>query len=338
MFADNAHAPVVELHDIYKSYRFHEQSPGLSGAVRSMIHRTYRTHTAVEDLSLRIRLGEIVGLLGSNGAGKTTTLKMLSGLLRPTSGEISVLGATPSDRKRDFLRRIAMVMGQKSMLWWDVPAMDSFLVHKEIYSIGQLDFEASISELSEMLQIERILNKPVRKLSLGERMKCELALALLHNPELLFLDEPTIGLDVVSKLAVREFLLDLNRRRGTTVVITSHDMDDIESLCPRIAVMANGRLRFDGELGRFVESVAPGKTVLVTYRDEVRLSAAHLPPGIEMECGGDAHQLLFHAASEQVGEVVALVSTLGAIADIDIRDPDIDMVMRTFFSGTRESQ
>jgi ABC-2 type transport system ATP-binding protein len=238
----------IQTKALTKTYRYTEQRPGLGGAVRGLFRPDRRERLAVDALDLTVPRGQVIGLLGPNGAGKTTTIKMLCGLLRPSAGELEVLGHRPSKRGYDFLSRISVVFGQKSMLWWDVSTYDSLLIHKEMYALPKPRFEQTVEDLSNRLQIQDILNIPVRKLSLGQRMRCELMLALLHGPELLFADEPTVGLDVVAKLTVRTFLAELNRDLGTTIVLTSHDMNDVAALCERIVVINHGRPIFDGDL------------------------------------------------------------------------------------------
>ncbi|MEU0092408.1 ATP-binding cassette domain-containing protein [Kribbella sp. NPDC006257] len=250
--------PAIHTEALTKTYRYTEQQPGLAGAVKGLFRPDRRERTAVDALDLTVPKGQIIGLLGPNGAGKTTTIKMLCGLLRPTSGNLEVLGHQPAKRGYDFLSRISVVFGQKSMLWWDVSTYDSLLIHREMYAIPKPRFNSTASDLAERLQVTDILHVPVRKLSLGQRMRCELILALLHGPDLLFADEPTVGLDVVAKLAVRTFLAELNRDLGTTIVLTSHDMNDVEALCQRIAVINHGRTIFDGDLPALRERADPG--------------------------------------------------------------------------------
>jgi ABC-2 type transport system ATP-binding protein len=250
--------PAIHTEALTKTYRYTEQQPGLAGAVKGLFRPDRRERTAVDALDLTVPKGQIIGLLGPNGAGKTTTIKMLCGLLRPTSGNLEVLGHQPAKRGYDFLSRISVVFGQKSMLWWDVSTYDSLLIHREMYAIPKPRFDSTTTDLAERLQVTDILHVPVRKLSLGQRMRCELILALLHGPDLLFADEPTVGLDVVAKLAVRTFLAELNRDLGTTIVLTSHDMNDVEALCQRIAVINHGRTIFDGDLPALRERADPG--------------------------------------------------------------------------------
>ncbi|MEV6285902.1 ATP-binding cassette domain-containing protein [Kribbella sp. NPDC051770] len=234
--------------DLTKVYRYTEQAPGMRGALKGLLKPVRRQRTAVDALTLTVPEGQVIGLLGPNGAGKTTTIKMLCGLLRPTGGDLQVLDHEPHKRSFDFLSRISVVFGQKSMLWWDVSTYDSLLIHREMYAIPKPAFDASVAELTERLDVAHLVDIPVRKLSLGQRMRCELVLALLHQPALLFADEPTVGLDVVAKLALRNFLAEMNRDHGTTIVLTSHDMSDVAALCHRIALIDHGVLGFDGDL------------------------------------------------------------------------------------------
>ncbi len=318
-----------------KTYTFHQQAPGLLGAFRSVLRRKSETRLAVDRVSFAIPRGEIVGLLGPNGAGKTTTLKMLTGLLYPTSGEITVIGYQPFDRNVEYLRRIALVMGQKSMLWWDVPAMESLLLHKEMYGLGDAAFNESVDELATMLDVGDLLRIPVRKLSLGERMKMELVAALLHRPDVLFLDEPTIGLDVVAKARVRAFLAEVNEARGTTILITSHDMDDIEALCRRVMIVDHGRLAFDGNLADLVRSVQPRKLVTATYA--VPVDAAGLGDDATVTSHeGDAetgHVLTLEVTREALGETLERLPRLGALLDLSVADADVDDIIRGLFAG-----
>jgi ABC-2 type transport system ATP-binding protein len=322
--------PVIAAHDLTKTYTFHQQRAGLGGALKSLVRRKYETRLAVDRISFAIDRGEVVGLLGPNGAGKTTTLKMLSGLLYTTSGELEVLGHTPSDRKPDYLRRIALVMGQKTMLWWDVPAMESLLLHKDMYGLSTAEFDRNVAELAELLEVQDLLDVQVRKTSLGERMKLELMAALVHGPEILFLDEPTIGLDVIAKARVRSFLSDLNQARGTTILITSHDMDDIEALCSRVMIIDHGRLQFDGGLDDLVRTTQPRKLVQATYAtpvDAARLSALDGVGAVEVT--GQIVRL--EADRERAGAVMEQLTRLGPLVDLDVADADIEDIMRDLF-------
>jgi ABC-2 type transport system ATP-binding protein len=239
---------MIEASHLFKTFKVAHKEPGLAGAIKGLFKREYRDVRAVQDVSFLIKEGELVGFLGPNGAGKTTTLKMLSGLLHPTTGDAHVLGYVPWKRERPFQQQLTMVMGQRTQLWWDLPAWDSFLLNKEIYEIPKAQFEETVAELAKLLDIEHLLEVPVKKLSLGERMKAELACSLLHRPKVLLLDEPTIGLDVVMQKKVRDFILAYNRRWKATILLTSHNMDDVAELCSRVILINHGKLLFDGTL------------------------------------------------------------------------------------------
>jgi ABC-2 type transport system ATP-binding protein len=242
---------VIEARSLTKTFRVPQKEPGLKGALKGLFSREYREVHAVQEVSFLIKEGELVGFLGPNGAGKTTTLKMLSGLLHPTSGEAQVLGFVPWKRDRAYQKQLTMVMGQRTQLWWDLPAWDSFLLNKEIYEIPQTQFDETVEELASLLEIKELLEVPVKKLSLGQRMKAELACSLLHRPKVLLLDEPTIGLDVVMQQKVREFILTYNKRWKASILLTSHNMDDVAELCTRVILINHGRLLFDGTLDQF---------------------------------------------------------------------------------------
>src|SRR3954462_380827 len=250
---------MIEIERLRKGYRVHRRDPGLKAALRSLFHRRYEDVKAGEDVSFSIAAGERVGFLGPNGAGKTTTLKVLSGLLHPTEGRVSVAGFTPHQRERGFLQQITLVMGQKQQLLWDLPPSETFLLNRAIYDIPRKQYDATLAELTELLDLGPLLGKPTRQLSLGERMKCELAVALLHRPRVLFLDEPTIGLDVSMQATVRGFIRAYNERFGAAVLLTSHYMEDVAALCPRVLVIDHGRVIFDGALGEPVQRIRPDK-------------------------------------------------------------------------------
>ena len=330
---------VITATALTKTYTFHQQGSGLLAALRGVVRRTTETRLAVDAIDLTVRAGEVVGLLGPNGAGKTTTLKMLSGLLYPTSGHLDVLGFAPSERDVEYLRRIALVMGQKSMLWWDVPAMDSLLLHKDMYGLTDAAFRASVDELAALLEVEDLLTVQVRKLSLGERMKLELMAALLHRPEIVFLDEPTIGLDVVAKARVRAFLAEINQARGTTILITSHDMDDIEALCNRVMIINHGRIEYDGGLPELVRDVQPRKLIRITYAEPVRDLSALDRLGVgpdDREAEDDGRTFGLEVSRECLSDVLEALPRLGTLLDLGVADADVEEIIRELFMRGRE--
>lgn len=261
---------VIQVSHLNKSFSIHQKEPGLLGSIRSFVARKHTQVTAVKDISFSVEQGELIGFIGPNGAGKTTTLKCLSGLLYPTSGEIAILGYTPYERHSQFLKQISLVMGQKSMLWWDLPAYETFILNKEIYEVPEKLFKDTVEELSELLEIKAIFNVQVRKLSLGQRMKCELVAALVHQPKILFLDEPTIGLDVIMQKKLRDFIKAYNRRTQATILLTSHYMNDVRELCKRVIIIDHGSLIFDGQLDTIVKQYAPNKILTIIFNQTVQ--------------------------------------------------------------------
>jgi ABC-2 type transport system ATP-binding protein len=298
------------------------------GSLRSFVRRKFQVVSAVKDISFDIGAGEIVGFLGPNGAGKTTTLKVLSGLLYPTSGVASVLGYTPHERKAAFLKSITMVMGQKQQLAWDLTPGDSFLVNQAIYDIAEGDFRARLRQLADMLELDPVLKKPVRKLSLGERMKCELAGALLHAPQILFLDEPTIGLDVNMQQAVRRFVADYNARTGAAIMLTSHYMADVEALAARVLVIDGGQLVFDGNLTALVAERAPNKVLRLQLSQPVERARLEMFAPVRSLDGLTAELM---APRANVAEIAARILNAVPVADIAIEDIPIEEVMGQLF-------
>jgi len=260
---------VIEVNNLSKQFSVAEKAEGFGASVKSLFNRKYKIVKAVDKISFNISEGEMVGFLGPNGAGKTTTLKMLTGILYPSGGEVKVLGYTPTDRIEAFQKQISMVMGQKNQLWWDLPPTDGFLMNKEIYQIPSLEYKATLAELVEILDIRDVLSTPVRKMSLGQRMKCELIASLLHKPKLLFLDEPTIGLDVATQKRVREFLRRINREYNTTIILTSHNMEDVQAVCDRIIMVDHGHKVYDGSIANLISSYATDKYLQVDFEKEV---------------------------------------------------------------------
>src|SRR5689334_1268733 len=260
---------VITVKNLLKYYQVHQKEPGFVGSLKSLVNRKYYDSKAVDDISFEIKEGELIGFIGPNGAGKTTTLKCLSGLLYPTGGEVKVLGFTPFQRKHAFLKQISLVMGQKNQLWWDLPAIDSFLLNKEIYEISDSEYKKTLGDLVDLLDVKDILQVQVRKLSLGQRMKCELIAALIHKPKVLFLDEPTIGLDVLMQQKLRDFIKEYNKKYNSTILLTSHYMKDVEQLCERIIIIDRGKVLYDGELADIVKKYAKHKAITVVFEKPV---------------------------------------------------------------------
>lgn len=330
----------IQVSNITKTYTFHRKPPGALGSLRSLLRRETEQTRAVDDISFSIQRGEIVGFLGPNGAGKTTTLKMLCGLLYPTNGRITVLDHVPSRREPAYLRRIALVMGQKSLLWWDLPAMEILLLHKDLYRIPTPMFLHTLDELVGILDVGSILHVQVRKLSLGQRMKLELLAALIHRPEVLFLDEPTIGLDVVAQQTLRIFLRQLNEIHGTTILLTSHDMDDIEALCPRVVLINRGRLGYDGSLAGFIAKSAPHKSIsvsfagLVPWKNVADVASPYVIRPEDQPPDGDVSRIRLSVPRERVSGVVAGLLELGPIFDLTVEEQPIDDIVRSIFSAS----
>ena len=343
----------IQVRGLSKSFRTYKKKPGLSGAVKGLFHRQYETTWAVKEVSFEIAEGELVGFLGPNGAGKTTTLKMLAGLLYPASGTASVLGFTPWERADGYRRQFALLLGQKNQLWWDLPARESLELNAKIYGIAEADFTKRLDELTALLSVREKLGVMVRELSLGERMKMELIASLLHRPRVLFLDEPTIGLDVVSQKIVREFLQHWNREQRTTIVLTSHYMADIQALCRRVIIIDHGKIFFDGQLDEVLDRFADFKLVTIHCANHRAAGAPVSRPANSSggeragsETGAPGTDLSrFGEVVEQTSEMVklkvkrdrvipvckALLDEL-AVEDIDIQEVPIEDVIRQIFA------
>jgi ABC-2 type transport system ATP-binding protein len=325
---------IIEAQGLTKTYRVFQKTPGLTGALRGLFRRRYKEVHAVADVSFTIEPGEMVAFLGPNGAGKTTTLKMLAGLIYPTAGSASVLGFVPWERPDAFRRRFSLVMGQKNQLWWDLPAADSFNLHREIYSLPRDAFERTLGQLTELFHVGDLTHQPVRELSLGERMKMELIASLLHEPQLLLLDEPTIGLDVVAQVAIQRCLKEYNARRGVTMLLTSHYMRDVEALCARVLVIAHGRVVFDGPLTTITERFGRHKQVRLTFAGEE--APADLGRYGEHTVSGPVAEL--KVEREQVAGVLAAILDRYTVVDVSVQDPPLDQVIARVFeeSAPRE--
>jgi ABC-2 type transport system ATP-binding protein len=318
--------PAIRVADLRKTFKVPEREAGLKAAVRSLVRRKTRQVHAVDGVSFTIAPGEVVGFLGPNGAGKTTTLKMLSGLLYPTSGDISVIGHVPSRREKAFLRRITLIMGNRNQLQWDLPALDTFDLFGAIYRIPRVELHQTRDEFIELLDLHDLVKKPIRNLSLGERMKMEIVGGLLHRPQVLFLDEPTIGLDVTMQRRIRSFIGEYNRRTGATVLLTSHYMADVEALCRRVIVIHHGRILFDGELAHLARQFSADKTITVTLER----------PDVDLSTYGeviqrDADKVTLRVPKVEASRVTARLLGEHVVTDLTIEDPPIEDVIERVF-------
>jgi ABC-2 type transport system ATP-binding protein len=326
--------PIIEVKNLIKSYAYHKKQPGLKAAFKALFKREKHYAEAVRDISFKIEEGELVGFLGPNGAGKTTTLKMLSGILHPSSGEAKVMGYVPWDRKKEFQKQFSLVMGQKNQLWWDLPPIESFLLNKEIYEVDEKIFNETLEELVELLDVKDVINIQVRKLSLGQRMKCELIAALLHQPKVIFLDEPTIGLDVVAQKNIRDFIKKYNQKNKTTIILTSHYMEDIKELCDRVILIDNGLIIYDGNLDSLIKKYAPQKELKIIFDEKV--DRGRLEKFGEISAF-DGFSVSFKIDRKKIKEKAAEVLTSDLpVDDILINEVEIDRVIRRIFGNAKK--
>lgn len=321
---------IIRVRNLVKVYRVHQKMEGLKASLKALFRRQYKHVHAVDGIDFDIEAGEMVGFLGPNGAGKTTTLKLLSGLIYPTAGTVTVLDFIPWERKNAYRRQFALMMGQKNQLWWDLPAAESFLLHKEIYAIEEKCFRRVVGDLTELLEVGDLLHQPVRELSLGERMKMELIAALLHSPRILFLDEPTIGLDVVAQVSIRQCLREYNRDNKVTILLTSHYMQDIEALCDRVMVINHGRLIHDGPLSAIVDRFAGYKLLKLRFRDGDMPD--HFGDGCEV-IDLNPPTVTLHMARESVPKNMAHLLSKFSIEDMSVEDPPITEVIRRLYES-----
>ena len=333
---------MIQVDALSKAFRISRRRPGLLGGIRSVVDPEMRIVQAVQDLSLTVERGEMIGLVGPNGAGKSTTIKMLTGILVPSGGEMCVAGLNPLRQRRELARRIGVVFGQRSQLWWDLPLIDSLRLLRHLYRVPEARYTANLTKLRAMLELDEFLDTPVRQLSLGQRMRGDLAAALLHDPELLYRDEPTIGLDVVAKARIREFLLAINSERGVTVLLTTHDMDDVETLCPRMLIIDRGRKLYDGAVSAIRERFG-GERTLIAAMDPAQLaSLPHdidgqpvldtLPPGVRL-LRAESPRLWLGFSREGIPahELVAWLGTRYKLHDITFQEPEIEDVIRRIY-------
>ncbi len=322
-------APVISVADVQKHFRQLNRLPGVSGAIKSLFSRDYSLVKAVDGISFAIGQGEAVGYLGPNGAGKSTMIKMMTGILVPTSGRIEVLGRVPHQERTRNAREIGVVFGQRSQLWWDLPVIDSFDLHRRIYGIAERRYRDNLAAFSAMLELDAFLARPVRQLSLGQRMRCEIVMALLHEPRVVFLDEPTIGLDVVAKDAVRRFLAEVNRERGVTLILTTHDLQDIEQICPRLIMVDEGKLLFDGALANLRASLGASR--------RLRLEFERPPHGLSLDEArlisdeGPVHHYVIEREEVSLVQILAQIPQGLGLRDVKLEEPGIEEVIRTFY-------
>lgn len=320
--------PAIEVKALTKVFKTHRKEAGLLGSIKGFLNRETVYKDAVKSVSFSLEAGELVGFLGPNGAGKTTLLKMLSGILYPTSGSISVLGYTPWERKRDYQRQFSIVMGQKNQLWWDLPPAESFLLNRDIYNIDARDFQRTMDEMVELLDLKALLDIPVRQLSLGERMKCELLAALLHQPKVLFLDEPTIGLDVISQEKVRGFIQEYNRLKKTTVLLTSHYMQDVEQLCRRVLVINHGGIVYDGSLDSLSKRYIDHKLLKIRFA-----SPQSTAPPLDLKeiLEWDMNHAVIKVDKKEIAAMTYRLLGDFPVEDLSVEEVEIEEVIRRIF-------
>jgi len=326
---------VIRARDLKKHFKVHKRPPGFVSAMKSLVRRRYEVVKAIDGVTFTIERGERVGFLGPNGAGKTTTLKVLAGLLHPTSGEVEVEGAVPFRRQTRFLEAITLVMGQKSQLIWDLPPSETYAMNRAVFDVPHAEFKQTLAELTDLLDLGPLLDKPTRQLSLGERMKCELAAALLHRPTTLFLDEPTIGLDVAMQVAIRDFIRSYNQKHEATVLLTSHYMDDVVALCPRIIVIDAGVLVHDGDLRQLIKTMDPDKRVTFTLTEAIADDElTRLGPVLVR----DGQRITIKVAEREIPAVVGQLLGPLKVADLAIEDPPLEEILRVMFGKAREAR
>ena len=321
--------PIIEIEGLAKSYRVYQKKEGLWASLGGLFHREYKEVRAVREIDLAVEQGEFVAFLGPNGAGKTTTLKLLSGVINPTRGTARVMGHVPWKRENAYRRRFALVMGQKNQLWWDLPAQESFRLHQQIYRIDPKQFQATLDELTELLDVSRLLKQPVRELSLGERMKMELTAALLHSPEVLFLDEPTIGLDVVAQRNIQQFLKFYQRERKITILLTSHYMKDVAALCQRVVIIAQGQIKYDGSLSGIIDRFSGHKVVTLVFGGDQ-------PPGDLAQFGdvleSNPPKVKVRIERALLPKYLAAILAQNTVEDVAVEDPPLEEVIAELFS------
>lgn len=326
----------IEVSGLRKEFKAYSSRSGLKGAFRDLFTRNYKNIRAVNDVSFTVKRGEMVGYIGENGAGKSTTIKMLTGILTPTSGIVTVNGMNPHKQREEFVRTIGVVFGQRSQLWWDIAVQESFRLLKKVYKVPDSQYNEHMDHVIHTLDIGPLLDKPVRKLSLGQRMRCELAAALLHNPPLLFLDEPTIGLDVLVKLKIREFLKEINEKYNTTILLTTHDLTDIEALCERVVMLDGGRIIYDGALKSLKEKWGEGKEIRFEFLERASLNdlkelTAELPVKWENDSESQIFTAIAEDDEEMLSQLIARVVSSKRVKDVRINETSTEEIIRNIY-------
>lgn len=323
---------MISVKNLSKTYQTPTKAAGITGFFKDVFNRKYKNIKAVDDISFNIEQGELIGFVGPNGAGKTTTMKMLTGILYPTTGEISVLGFTPFEKKREFLKQIAFLMGQRNQLLWELPAIDTFLLNKEIYELSDSDYRANLEELVRLLDAKDIVTQSVKTLSLGQRMKMELIASLLHAPKVLFLDEPTIGLDVIAQKTIRDFIKEYQQRHKATIILTSHYMEDVRQLCKRVMIIDKGKIIYDGLLEKLVEKYATRKTIEVIVEE---LPDIKLLDSIDKNVKIDFPRIIFKIRRDEIPEKIAEITKKITFVDLNIYEERIEDIVRKIFTSSQ---
>ena len=322
----------IEVKDLRKEFKVSSSGKGFLGKLQALFHRGHKIITAVNDIDFKIRRGEFVGYVGENGAGKSTTIKMLTGILVPTSGTAEVNGIVPYKDRKKNAAKIGVVFGQRTQLWWDLPVHESFDLLRVIFRVSRSDFDRQMAKLEEALGLRPLLEMPVRKLSLGQRMRCDIAASLIHNPPVLFLDEPTIGLDVLAKQSVRNFLSEINRTEGTTIILTTHDMNDIEQLCKRLIILEEGKIMFDGETELLKQKFVHEKIIEVEFYEE-NCVMQRIPGATVVREQGCKKWLTFDKDNFGIGDVIGTIASQYKIKDISVKEPSVESIIRNIYDN-----
>lgn len=320
---------IIEVKGLNKSFKKYSRDKGLFNAFKSLFKREYKTIKAVDNVSFNVKKGEILGYLGPNGAGKSTVIKMLTGILYPDKGEVNALGYNPWEDREDYVKNIGVVLGQKSTLWWDLPAIDTYELNKDIYEIPEDDFKKRLEELTELLEVKDITRTPVRKLSLGQRMRCEFINSMLHKPKILFLDEPTIGVDIVAKRRIREFIKKINKEDNITIILTTHDIKDVEELCSRIIIIDKGRHIYEGSIEALKNKYIKNKKLIIEFDEEVK--GLKIPNCKMVKKEGVRVELLINTSKTSVSEVVKSLINKFTVNDFEVKEEDVESVIRKIY-------